>query len=75
MDWLDRLRYSVAGYPEAVHYIWYLFYVTSSPLRVQRKMKNCRCVGEQRDSSFYGNLDEWILIVCFELDKTPLPYM
>ena len=49
--------------------------MTSSPLRIQRKIENRRHVDVdiQGDSSFYGNLDEWILImllVCVELDKT-----
>ena len=47
----------------------------SSPLRMERKTENCHHVGEQGDSSFYGDLDEWILIMllmCVELDKTPL---
>ena len=75
MGWLDRLRYrySWMSWGSALHLE--LFYVTSSPLRMERKMENCHHVGEQGDGSFCGNLDEWILImllVYVELDKTPL---
>ena len=75
MGWLDRLRYrySWMSWGSALHLE--LFYVTSSPLRMEKKMENCHHVGEQGDGSFCGNLDEWILImllVYVELDKTPL---
>ena len=52
------------------------FHVTSSPLRLRRKMKNSHHVGVQRDRSFYGNLHKMsdiliMILVCIESDKIP----